>query len=112
MNSISTAYGIVFLRHKDEILKEVSKIIERREKLCAELKNAKGIKVYKSGANFLLIEVNDSEKIFNKLLDKAIRVRKYGSGKLKNFLRITIGSEETNEALIKLIKEGYFDPEV
>lgn len=112
INSISTAYGLVFLRHKDEILKDVLETIERREKLYLEFKNSKGIKAYKSGANFLLIEVNDSEKMFNMLLDNGIRVRKYGSGKLKNFLRITIGSEKTNEALIKLIREGYFDKEV
>jgi histidinol-phosphate aminotransferase len=112
MNSLSTAYGLVFLRHRDEILKDVSKIIERREKLYRELKNAKGIKVYKSGANFILIEVKDSEKIFNKLLKKDLRVRKYGSGQLKNFLRITIGSEETNENLVNLIRGGYFDQEI
>lgn len=112
MNSISTAYGLVFLRHRDEILKDVSEIVKRREKLYGELKKIKGIKVYKSGANFLLIEVKDSEKMFDKLLDKAIRVRKYGSGRLKNFLRITIGSEETNELLISLIREGYFDQKI
>jgi len=109
MNSISTAYALVFLRHRDEILKDTLKIIERREELYNQLKNAKGSKVYKSGANFLLIETKDSEKVFNKLLKKNIRVRKYGSGKLENFLRITIGSQETNDILISLIKEGYFE---
>lgn len=112
MNSISTAYALVFLRHRTEILKDTLEIIERREKLFNELKNAKDIKVYKSGANFLLIETNDSEKVFNKLLDKNIRVRKYGSGKLENFLRITIGSQETNDIIINLIKGGYFDQKI
>lgn len=109
MNSISTAYALAFLRHRDEILKDTFEIIKRREELYNQLKNIKGIKVYKSGANFLLIEVKDSAELFNKLLDKSIRVRKYGSGKLENFLRITIGSQETNDILINLVKEGYFD---
>lgn len=108
VNSLTCAFGLVYLNHTDEILYECSKIIERREKLYKEFLKREEVKVYESRANFLLIKVIDGNEVINRLEEEKIRVRKYSGGRLLNYLRITIGSEKTNNNLIRLVKEGYF----
>ncbi|MCJ7688889.1 MAG: aminotransferase class I/II-fold pyridoxal phosphate-dependent enzyme, partial [Clostridiaceae bacterium] len=62
-------------------------------------------KIYKSEANFILIQVQDAQKIKEKLLELSINVRSYTSGRLKNCLRITVGSREENRKLLDNISQ-------
>ena len=62
------------------------------------------IKVYPSEANFLLIEFDQSDKIFVSLKSKGIIVRNR-TKEVKNCLRITVGTPEQNRILINAIKE-------
>lgn len=58
-------------------------------------------KVYESTANFIFMRSKFAEKIYGGLLEKSISIKKVGA----NHLRITAGSEEENEALIKALNE-------
>lgn len=66
-------------------------------------------KVFSSDANFLLIKVNDAEKLFLFMLQHNIIVKNLTNiDQCENCLRITIGSEEENTRLVECFV-AYFD---
>lgn len=63
-------------------------------------------KVYPSDANFILVKIKDARKVYEFLLTKGIVVRDRSNVKLcDDCLRITIGTEEENTALVDAIHE-------
>ena len=68
-----------------------------------------GIETNSSHGNFLLVNFNkikaNSKKIFLKLAKNGILVRKMDTYKIKNSLRITIGNNQENKKLIKVIRK-------
>ena len=74
-------------------------------------KNFKNLKIETnfSNANFLLVNFNktkrNSEKIFLKLANSGILVRKMNKYKIKNSLRVTIGNNEENTKFIKILRK-------
>ena len=70
----------------------------------------RGIKIYPSQCNFVLIEFTLESKIkasdaYNQLCSKGLITREMQEYNLDNFLRITIGNEEANLLLIESFKE-------
>jgi len=60
-------------------------------------------KIFPSDANFILIEVENADKIYKKLVAENVIVRNRNSV-IKNCLRITVGSPEENSKLIETLK--------
>ncbi len=60
-------------------------------------------KVYPTDANFFLVEVTDADKIYKELIEQKIIVRNRNSV-IKNCLRISIGTPEENDKLIKALQ--------
>lgn len=60
---------------------------------------AYGISYFSSQANFIFIELPNSQEVFQQLESKGYIVRSFPSG-----IRITIGTEEENDGLIQLLK--------
>jgi len=60
-------------------------------------------KVYPTDANFFLIEFKDSEKVYEKLLEKEILTSKRNS-QIPNCIRINVGNREENIQLIQVLK--------
>lgn len=90
------------------LLKEewVQTLISQREWLGRSLQQVSFVeKVYPSDANFILVKVTDANKIYNALVDKGIIVRNRSSISLcKDCLRITVGTESENNALVESLK--------
>ncbi|MBK5241191.1 histidinol-phosphate transaminase [Clostridium sp.] len=105
VNAISQSITSVILKDSDIIYKNIERILIEKKYLLQGLNNILGIKIYKSEANFILIQVEDAQKIKEKLLDLSINVRSYGSGRLENCLRITVGSREENRKLLDNISQ-------
>ncbi|RLD28926.1 MAG: histidinol-phosphate transaminase [Bacteroidetes bacterium] len=86
--------------------KQVSSILEERDKLIGNLKSIDFIKtIHPTDANFVLIKVDDANKRYDQLTKKSIVVRNRTNQPLcKNCLRLTIGTEDENEKLIKALK--------
>jgi len=82
------------------------KIISSREYTEQELVKL-GFKVLSSKANFLFAESKaiDGGELYLKLKQRGILVRHFTSERIKNFNRITIGTQEQMEILIKTIKD-------
>ncbi len=79
------------------ILEEKKSLIENLEKLDLVKK------IYPSDANFILIEVDNADNIYQKLIQENVIIRNRNSV-IKNCLRITVGSPEENKKLIKSLK--------
>ena len=103
VNSITQSITCVILKKPEIIYNNVENILAQRAYLWEKLSNINGIKLYKAKANFILIEIPNALEIKALLLKQSINVRSFTSGKLVNCLRITIGSREENDFLLKNI---------
>ncbi|MDR0349680.1 MAG: histidinol-phosphate transaminase [Tannerella sp.] len=85
----------------------VEQIIKQRVILENQLRQIPWIQyIHPSDANFLLIKVSDANKLYSQLVDKGIIVRKRNNISLcPGCLRITVGTEEENKALINELKQ-------
>lgn len=82
------------------------KVIESREKLCAEL-NDLGFEVLPSAANFIFARhsKHSGKELMTALRERSVIVRHFNSPRIADFLRITIGKPEQNAALVKALGE-------
>ena len=85
----------------------VSILLEENRKMADKLATLPNIvKVYPSNANFLLVKMKDARSAYNKLVEKGVIVRDRSKIILCNdCLRITIGTEEENNILLKEISK-------
>lgn len=92
------------LLKKEEL---VSEILFQREKLVNELSKINFIeKIYPSDANFVLMKTADGKKVYDFLVDQKIITRDRSKVSLcEGCIRITVGTKEENERLVKAIKE-------
>src|SRR5471030_2062711 len=81
------------------------KIVFTREKLSRELKNS-GFRVLSSQTNFILVEPPKfpAKVWLLKLRDKKILVRWFSAPEVKDYLRITIGTQTEAAALVKAVR--------
>ncbi|MCS7245311.1 MAG: aminotransferase class I/II-fold pyridoxal phosphate-dependent enzyme [candidate division WOR-3 bacterium] len=64
------------------------------------------IEYVKSYANFILFKVNDPNLVYDKLLEKGIRIRNISYMKgLESYLRVTVGKPEENELFIRALQD-------
>ena len=89
-----------------EVLKNnISIILKEKEKLKVGLEQINQVvKIFPSDANFFLVEFEDAELIYQKLLDKNI-LTSLRHPNLKNCLRISVGTAEENSELLKVLSE-------
>ncbi len=101
ISSLSQYTALLVLSAKEQIQKNVALLIAEREWAAARLKEIKGLDVYGSAANFILVKVENCVEVYKKLCEKGIFVRAFGqSPLLKDCLRISIGTHEQNAGLI------------
>jgi histidinol-phosphate aminotransferase len=87
--------------------KHVQIILNERNKLMIELKRMQLIEeIYPTDANFILVKVNSAKAVYSYLLEKEIIVRDRSKVALcEGCLRITVGTEDENIALLKALSE-------
>jgi histidinol-phosphate aminotransferase len=101
------AKALEMLKFEMEKNKMVELLINERGKLREELSSLDEVeKVYPSDANFLLVKMKaDAKWIYQALVDRGIIVRDRSKVVLcDDCLRITVGTEEENQNLIKELK--------
>lgn len=83
----------------------IGRILAEKELLVRKLKQLGSIrKIYQSHANFLLIEVDDANLWYSRLIEKKIIVRNRHPA-ITNCLRITIGTAQENQHLLTALQE-------
>ncbi len=106
VNALSQKEAISALS-KNKVLREIKALIKQRSWLEEALKNVEFVeKIYPSDANFLLIKVDDANKRYKELIERGVVVRNRSNQPLcTNCLRITVGTAEENQELIKTMRQ-------
>lgn len=107
VNILTQKQAINILGDKSEVSLWIKTILDERGKMQKELQDLKTVeKIYPTDANFILVKVTDANKTYESLVKKGIIVRNRNTVILcDNCLRITIGTPEENETLIKELKK-------
>ena len=105
LNRLSIEIGALAVKDKEYFEKTVSEVRENRQVLTENLRSL-GFTVLPSGANFVFAkpEKNDAERIYLELKRNGILVRYFSKERIKNYLRITVGTREQNNALVDALR--------
>ena len=113
LNKIKPPYNISTLNQQQAMLKllqveefetERNEILSERARLEEQLLQLPMVrKIYPSSANFLLVEVDNANNVYNLLVAKNVIVRNRDTV-IKNCIRITIGAKEENSRLLTELK--------
>lgn len=106
MNTPSIIYGAASVDDDDYFKATVAKIKATRERFTAEIKKM-GFKVLPSAANFVFASYPGmpAEEIFEKAKADGIFFRYFKQDRIKDFLRITIGTDEEMDQVIAFFKK-------
>ena len=106
VNLSSQQLGIKALANIKEVNAHIIDILEQRNWIHAQLQQFKFVQIiYASDANFILVKVDDADKLYQYLLLHRIIVRNRSKEPLcYNCIRITIGTPQENQKLINTLK--------
>lgn len=97
LNIISESIAALALENHAVRDATVARIIEERERMFAAMRAMPDIVAFPSRANFIAFR---SRATFDDFLERGILVRKY-----KDFLRVSIGTSEQNDAFLAALQE-------
>lgn len=104
VNSLSSEKVIELINQQENVQQNIESILNEILWLKNEFQAVKCIKkVFPTDANFFLIEFEDVEKVYEKLLEKEILTSKR-SPQIPNCIRINVGNREENTRLIQILK--------
>lgn len=109
MNRTAILTGVAAIQDKEYFEDTVRKIVETREWTKRELKKL-GFSFRDSKSNFIFASHESvlAEELFMALRKEHIYVRYFSAERIKNYLRITIGTQEEMEAFIGFLQK-YLD---
>ncbi len=104
---LAQQYALRRLAEHAKVQAEVSATLERRSSLIEGLRSlSQVLHIYRTDANFVLVRVTDADGIYAHLRDRGIIVRNRNSvEKCLGCLRITVGTQQENDELIKAIED-------
>jgi histidinol-phosphate aminotransferase len=93
------------LRNRDDFEEQKREILAQRDWLKEQLSALSVVKkIYPSDANFLLVEMEDADSIYQSLVDRKIIARNR-SKQVKEAIRFTVGTAAENKELINALNE-------
>ena len=106
INQSSQQLGIQALVNIKEVNANIINIVEQRNWIHDQLQQFNFIKIiYSSDSNFILVKVDDADKLYQYLLLHRIIVRNRSKEPLcENCIRITVGTKDENQVLINTLK--------
>ena len=106
VNSYTQALGTGTLLDRDYTVKCCAAIIQNREYTAEGLKKL-GFDLTDSNANFVFARHpgRGGKELLDKLAERKILVRHFGAERIKDYLRITIGSKEQMDILLNALAE-------
>ena len=106
INQSSQQLAIKALDNIQKVNETIKNIVQQRNWVHDELQQFKFVQIiYSSDANFILVKVDDADKLYHYLLMNRIIVRNRSKESLcENCIRITIGTSQENQTLINALK--------
>jgi histidinol-phosphate aminotransferase len=109
LNFLSQAAAMAAIEEFPGLKTVIDRLIALREDLRRDLQKIPGVRVYPSRANFFLVELAeaDPKAVFEAVYRRGILIRDVTSyPRLQRCLRISVGSEEENRALVVAFREA------
>lgn len=105
INTLSQKMALKALENVGRMRKSVLELLQQKKLLSTTLKELPIVnKVFPSDANFLLVRFTDAQSVYKELIKKGIVVRDRSTAlNGENCLRLTIGTPEENQTLIKAL---------
>ncbi|EPC02920.1 aspartate aminotransferase [Litchfieldella anticariensis FP35 = DSM 16096] len=105
IDSLASAVGIAALEDREHFDACREKVITTRERTRRRLTNL-GFEVLPSQANFILVRhpEHDAAQLFVGLRERGILVRHFNTEALRDFLRISIGTDDEMDSLIEALE--------
>lgn len=105
LNTFSAAVAAESVKDVEYFKSCVSKIVKAREYTVCELKKL-GFTLTDSKANFILTKSDKiaGEELYKRLKENKVLVRHFG-GKIEDYIRVTIGTEEEMKSFISAVKK-------
>lgn len=114
LNKVKPPYNISTLNQQEALKRlmqleafegERNEIVAERQRVESALRLLPNVsKVYPSCANFLLVEVDNANRVYNALIERKVITRNRHSV-INNCIRITIGTKEENDILLMELKD-------
>ncbi len=107
VNAAAIVAGRASLEDKEYLMANVRRIIAERERLSAGLAHTGLLQPLPSRANFLLCRVLgcDAHRIRDALAARGILIRAFASPRLRDFVRISVGTPEQDDMLLKALEQ-------
>jgi histidinol-phosphate aminotransferase len=105
VSGLTQAAALFMLEKLDVLEAQAARIRADRTDLGTALAAMKGVTVFPSEANFLLVRVPDAERAFQSLKEQNVLVKNLHPG-LRNCLRITVGTSDENRILLTALREA------
>jgi histidinol-phosphate aminotransferase len=104
--------GTIALEFRAEMEARVASLVDERGRVAAALAGLAGLRVFPSGANFVLVRVDgDAHELWERLLARGVLVRDFSRWPgVEGCLRLTIGTPAENDALLAALADAL--PEV
>lgn len=105
ISALNQNEAIRILENKDRFEQQRNTILNERSRLIEQLGTLSSVEqIYPTASNFILIKVKDADNLYAALLERNIIVRNR-SKQIPNTLRISVGTPQENQQLLKAIKE-------
>ncbi len=106
INAVTSTLALRALGNPGFLATATSTVVRERVRLDRALQRLPDVKrVFPSDANFLLVEFPDAGKVYGKLASRGIMVRRRSEPRLRDCLRITVGTEAENECVLETLRE-------
>lgn len=105
---LTQVVGEIALRYAAEFDLQAERIKVERARIIERLAALPGVQCFPTEANFVLVRVPDAPKLDAQLRRRKILIRNFHGGHplLEHCLRLTVGTPEENEQLLKAFAEG------
>ncbi len=104
LNSISQFMTERLLARFSTVEDQVDILLQERERMSTQMVKIKGIQPYPSDSNFILFKATEGTALHQRLLSSGVLIRNLvGHPRLKDCLRVTVGTPEQNDKFLSLL---------
>ena len=107
VSTAAEAALLASLEDAEDLMDKVKLIIDERERMSGLLGGISGLRPWPSGGNFILCEFGSggAHHVYEGLASRGIFVRKFGNERLRDHLRISVGTPEQTDAVMRALDE-------
>jgi len=108
VSALNAEAALFALQHADEYARQAAVLREERGRLQRALATLPGVHAFPSEANMILVRVPDGKRAFDGMKARGVLVKHIAGlhPLLANCLRLTVGTPEENDQMIRALKES------